>query len=401
MLLATYADCERRRGRQLVRILYHHRTLGDGAEGIHVAAIVNAFRALGHEVKVAAMVGEKTADCQSLIRIFERLRHWVPQALYETMEMGYSLAGYRLLMGNVNGWKPQFLYERYTLFNLSGVMVARRLKIPLIMEVNSPLAYERAQYERLGLQRTAQALERFVLTRADLVLAVSTPLKNYIIKRGVPSERVLVLPNGTDPTLFHPDTKTRQEIRRQSGIPLGTMLIGFVGILRPWHGIELLFDAIARIKNISHNLCLLIVGDGPSQSDLERLAREKGLGNNVIFVGRVAHQKVPGYLSTLDIAVSPRATFYASPMKVLEYMATGIPVVAPRMQNLQDVITDGFNGALFEAENSVNLAAVLSSLIQNESYRRKLGENARATILRGRTWTHNAEQILQLVERLN
>src|SRR5690348_7114458 len=183
------------------------------------------------------MVGENATAAQSCIKTFERLRQWMPQALYETMEMGYSLAGYRFLTGKVNGWKPHFVYERYTLFNLSGLMAARRLRIPFVVEVNSPLAYERAQYDRLALERTAHAFERFVLSHADVVLTVSTPLKNYITDRGVRHERVFVLPNGTDPALFRPNIETRIEIRRESGIPLDARVIGFVGILRSWHGV--------------------------------------------------------------------------------------------------------------------------------------------------------------------
>ena len=384
-----------------MRILYHHRTLGDGAEGIHVASIVNAFRALGHEVKVAAIIGEKTSEARSRVKTFERLRDWVPQSLYETMEIGYTLAGYRLLTGNVNGWKPHFVYERYTLFNMSGLLAARRLGVPFVVEVNSPLAYERAQYDRLALRRIAHGFERFVLSRADLVLTVSTPLKYYLVDRGAPADRIFVLPNGADPALFFSDKQKRVEIRSQRSIPLGATVIGFVGILRPWHGVELLLEAVAQIKNSSPEVYVLIVGDGPSQSDLERLADERGLANRVIFTGRIPHNKVSDYLSAFDIAVSPRATFYASPMKVLEYMATGIAVVAPDTANFQDIITDGYDGVLFEAENSAKLAAALSTLLEEEPYRRQLAANARETIMRGRTWVHNAERILQLVNRLN
>jgi glycosyltransferase involved in cell wall biosynthesis len=88
-------------------------------------------------------------------------------------------------------------------------------------------------------------------------------------------------------------------------------------------------------------------------------------------------------------------------MKVLEYMSTGIAVVAPDTVNLQDIITDGYDGVLFEAENSAKLASALSSLLEEEPYRRQLGANARDTIVRGRTWVHNAERILQLLNRLN
>ena len=188
-----------------MNILYHHRTLGDGAEGIHVASMVKAFRELDHDVKLASLIGEQVASSTSRARILDQLRNVLPRALYETMEMAYSAAGYRLLTRQVNGWKPAFIYERYTLFNLAGLMAARRSGIPLVLEVNSPLAYERAQYETLRLKRAARFFERFLFRRAELVLAVSTPLKEYIIGQGASSEKVVVMPNGTDPSFFRPD----------------------------------------------------------------------------------------------------------------------------------------------------------------------------------------------------
>ena len=383
-----------------MNILYHHRTLGDGAEGIHVASIVDAFRTLGHDVKVASLVGEKTVGSRSRIQMVQQLRKWMPQCFYEAMEMGYNLAGYRLLTHQANGWKPAFLYERYTLFNLSGLMAARHFGIPLVVEVNSPLAYERAEYDRLALKRWAQAFERFVLFRADLVLTVSTPLKEYIAEQGVPPDHIAVLPNGTDPTLFRPELTGREEVRQSLDIPPTATVVGFVGILRPWHGVELLLDAVSQIAAPPESVYLIIVGDGPSQADLERLAQEKGLAGKVVFTGRVPHREVSRYLAAFDIAVSPRATFYASPMKVLEYMATGIPVIAPRTPNLQDIISDGVTGILFNAEDLGDLAASLTLLLNDRALRHRLGQNARASVVAGRTWLHNAARVLELVQGL-
>ncbi len=193
-----------------MNILYHHRTLGDGAEGIHVSSIVEAFRALGHDVRLISLIGKEVAVSTPRVRMLEQVRRRMPRSLYEVMEIGYSVAGYRLLTGQINGWKPEFLYERYMLFNMAGLMAARRLGIPLVLEVNAPLAYERAQYERLSLKRAAQLFERSLFRSADLVLTVSTPLKDYIVHQGVPPANVFVLPNGTKPELFRPNAAARQ-----------------------------------------------------------------------------------------------------------------------------------------------------------------------------------------------
>jgi glycosyltransferase involved in cell wall biosynthesis len=383
-----------------MNILYHHRTLGDGAEGIHVSSIVEAFRTLGHDVKLTSLIGNEVAVSTPRVRMMEHVRRRMPRSLYEVMEIGYSVAGYRLLTSQVNGWKPEFLYERYMLFNMAGLMAARRLGVPLVLEVNAPLAYERAQYERLSLKRAAQLFERSLFRGADLVLTVSTPLKDYIVHQGVPSANVFVLPNGTKPELFRPNAAAHKEVRQRLGISLYAVVVGFVGILRPWHGVELLLDAFSRIGDSAEQVSLVIVGDGPSQAGLEQFAQSLGLSNKVIFTGRIPHRQVADYLAAFDIAVSPRATFYASPMKILEYMATGLPVIAPHMPNLQDLISDGVDGILFKAEDPHELAKSLTTLVKDRALRIRLGENARDTIVGRRTWLHNAKQIFDLVGHL-
>jgi len=383
-----------------MNILYHHRTLGDGAEGIHVSSMVEAFSSLGHNVKVAAIVGDKTNAQSSRARVIEQLRNRTPRSLYEIMEMGYNFAGYRLLMNHVNGWIPGFIYERYNMFNLSGLMAARRLKVPLVLEVNAPVAYERATYNGLVLKGIGSAFERFLFRSADLLLSVSTPLKDYMVGQGAAAEKVVVLPNGTEPAVFRPDTAARAKIRQQLGIPSQGIVIGFVGILRPWHGVEMLLSAFSQIRNLPTQLVLLIVGDGPSEVELKQLTHSLGIANRVVFTGRVRHLQVAEYVASFDIAVSPRATFYASPMKIVEYMATGIPVVAPDMPNVRDLISNGQNGVLFQEENTDALTKSLESLIVNPGRRATLGENARRAVVSFRTWRHNAQQVVDLVRRL-
>ena len=128
------------------------------------------------------------------------------------------------------------------------------------------------------------------------------------------------------------------------------MVIGFTGILRPWHGVELLIQAFAGLYHQHKEAFLLIVGDGPSHSELEQFVASLRITDRVYFTGRVSHRDIPDYLAACDVGVSPRATFYASPMKVPEYMASKLAVVAPAMSNIADLIDDGVDGLMFEPE---------------------------------------------------
>ena len=379
-----------------MRILYHHRTLGDGAEGIHVSSMVNAFRALDHDVLVSALIGGRTNVSTARTRALTQVRRAMPLAVYEALELGYSIVGRRWLAGAIAEWKPDFIYERYTLFNYAGVSAAGRARIPLVLEINAPLAYERAAYERLALKRLARRAERQICSKADLTIAVSTPLKDYLVGEGVAPERVLVVPNGADPAVFKPDAEAGLAIRSRYGIPADAIVIGFAGILRPWHGVDLVVRALARIRTPGDGrVFLLIVGDGPSRGDIERIAADAGVRDRVVVTGRVPHDDIPQYLAAFDIGVSPRATFYASPMKVPEYMAAGAAVVAPDMPNLRDLVTDGTTGLLFAPEDLDALTASLQTLIADASRRRQLARAARAAIVERRTWRHNAAAVLR------
>ncbi len=378
-----------------MRILYHHRTLGDGAEGIHIASMVGAFRSLGHDVHVSSVIGDATNVTTRRTTGLGRIVRVAPRTLYESLEMLYSAPGYLRLASDIRRWRPDLVYERYALYNMAGIAVARRAGIPIVLEVNAPIAWEREQYERLALGPLAHAFERAAWRAVDLVVAVSTPLRAHLIERGVPAERIAVIPNAADPRVFRPDLQARADVRAAYGIPADAVVIGFSGILRPWHGVELLVDAVARLRT-ARACRVLIVGDGPSRASIEARARLLGLQDAVIITGRLPHAAIPRCLTAFDVGVSPLTTFYASPMKVPEYMATGLAVVAPRADNLTDLITDTHDGLLFTPGDADDLARVLGRLVDDASLRAGLSRAARDTILTRRTWPHNAARVLDL-----
>ena len=142
------------------------------------------------------------------------------------------------------------------------VRAAKRLGVPLCLEVNAPLAYERngEQDERLVFRGTAARLESWIPTHADHTVVVSTPLKQYLESVGVPKDKCIVMPNGVDPERFRPKAKN-DELQRKVGIPADAFVIGFTGILRPWHGLDLLLGALEHLKQQNLDVALLIDRD--------------------------------------------------------------------------------------------------------------------------------------------
>ena len=381
-----------------MHILYHHRTLGDGAEGIHISEMIRAFRNLGHNVAVASFIGEKTNTQSRKHGRMAQIARVLPQMLYELAELWYSVPGFFILRRKIKEQHPAFIYERYALFNFAGILAGKIYKIPVFLEVNSPLAVERAQYEKLSLGRFAHYCEKFIWSRVKNIAVVSTPLKEYMIEQGISPSRIMVMPNGADPERMILDKNARTRLRSQLGINDRTIVAGFSGILRPWHGLEILVKAVAHLLHSGCDIKLLIVGDGPSRKAIEELAERLNIADNLIITGRVPHAEVRHYLSVLDIAVSPKTTFYASPMKIPEYMALGLAVVAPKMANIEDLIDDKISGVLFEPEDESDLQANISLLIEDEALRRSVGATAKDIICRKLNWEANANSAAGLYE---
>jgi glycosyltransferase involved in cell wall biosynthesis len=378
-----------------VRILYHHRTLGDGAEGIHVAEMVKAFRAIGHEVRVLSLIGEQTNVSTRKQRRWSSVRAWLPGVTYEFAEIGYNLPGYLSLRRAIADFRPDLVYDRYVNYNYSAIGAARAAGVPVFLEVNSPYSYQKQTFdEKLYLAGVSRRFEHAICARATRVIVVSTPLKRFLVSIGVPEAQVVVMPNGADPDVFTPGFDATP-VRKRLGIE-GRVVVGFSGILRPWHGLELLLEAFEKLAPAFPELHLLIVGDGPSRADTEQRARAAGLSDRVTITGRLPHAEVRDHVAAMDVAVSPRATFYASPMKVLEYMAMGKAIVAPAMDNLRDILVDGDEALLFEAENAASLGTQLERLLRDAGLRRRLGAAARQKIERERTWRHNAEEVTEM-----
>lgn len=293
-----------------------------------------------------------------------------------------------------------FVWQRHDLFQTAGRALADRLGVPLVLCVDAPVVWEA---RRWGVRRPGWGwlLERFgenpLLRSADLVLAVSDEVAEQLSQRGVAPDRILVTPNGVDVHVFTPDADAGS-VRARHGLK-GRFVVGWIGGFHKFHGLDLAIDMAAQLRDEIPELTLLLVGDGVERQRLEE--RGAGLGlDNVVFTGTVAHSEIPAHIAAMDAALvlSPGdGRFHYSPLKLREYMACAVPVIASRAGELADFITEGRDGLLVEPGSVDDLAAAVRTLHDSPDLRSKLGSEGREKMVEEGSWER---QVLRTYDRL-
>ncbi len=379
-----------------MRILFHHRIASRDGQFVHMEELVTALRARGETVEIVGPAHFAEAEFGDDAGFVDWLKRNLPSWLYEILEFGYNWVAYRRLMAACRAYRPDVIYERYNLYTLAGIWARRRFGVPLLLEVNAPLAEERARHGTLALKRFAAWTERKTWRGADAVLPVTSVLADDVKAAGVPEARIAIIPNGIDEARFGA-APSRAEAKARLGLGDATVL-GFTGFVRAWHRLDRVIDLLA---DASDDLRLLIVGDGDARADLEAHAAARGVADRVTVTGIVGREDVPAHVAAFDIALQPGVTRYASPLKLFEYMAVGAAIVAPNTPNIRDVLTHEQDALLFRDGDSAAFAEATSVLIADAALRARLGEGARATIARrGLYWSRNAERVVALATRL-
>jgi glycosyltransferase involved in cell wall biosynthesis len=319
----------------------------------------------------------------------------LPRFGVEILEHAYGSVGARRIVASARDFQPHFIYERYALANTAGVQARRQLEIPLFLEVNSPMVYEMERLGKLVFRRWARRVESEIFREADLILAVSGVLKRLLVEQGVDPTRILVIHNGVDPDLF-PGPEEREDLKAALELK-GRTLVGFSGFLRRWHRVDLALEALAHlIRQGRREVQLVVVGEGPGVGYLRNRAVALGIGDHVTVTGERPPEEVPRLVAAFDVAVLPAINPYASPLKLFDYLAAAVPVVAPDQENLREVVTHEETALLFEPGNSVSFEASLVRLLDDPEMGRRLGRQGRDLIRqRGYTWQDNARRVVE------
>ena len=360
---------------------------GTKGASVHVQEMVRAMRAEGHQVTVfcTRLDDEVPADLLDLDVRHLPLRKTTSLA---EREIAIGEAATRLAKAaEAEGFDA--VYERYSLFSDAGARLATQA--PLILEVNAPLLVEQRRHRGLHDAAAAESATARQFAAASVISCVSEPVAEWALTQGAPRSRVAVIPNGVNTARITP--RQDAEVPR----PDGRLTVGFVGTLKPWHGTELLLEAIALS---SEQFDLLVCGTGPEEPKLEELATCLGIRDRVWFLGAVPPAEVPSILHRLDIAVAPypQGDHYFSPLKIYEYMAAGLPIVASAIGEIPRQLAEGRHGALVPPGNVSELAAALDSLARNPERRRRLGRAARAAAVAEHDWRSRARGLFDLLE---
>jgi glycosyltransferase involved in cell wall biosynthesis len=383
-----------------MKILYHFRVKGVGPERVHISGIAGAFEKLGHTVAFVSptdidpLKSGDVAPQEGLLRaLLYFLADKTPQVAFEIMEILYNVIGFSKLKRAITAAKPRLIYERYAFFCVMGGYLAKKHRIPFVLEVNEVGGFDRVRAQKLVW--LSQKFERYIFSSADLIVTVSDFLKEQIVARGGRRENVLIVPNGIDPDLFT-SIEHRNHVKKKLGLEHATV-IGFVGYLVHWHRLEKLMEVFAEIKATRTDAVLLLVGDGVLRGELETKAKGLGIEDSVIITGRVDHGEVPDFINIFDVAVIPNSNEYRSPIKMFEYMAMAKAIVAPDQSPILHVMRDNIEGFIFKNGRFEDLYAKIEYALDNPGICQSMGCNARKLVTEKFTWEIHARTILDVL----
>jgi PEP-CTERM/exosortase A-associated glycosyltransferase len=290
--------------------------------------------------------------------------------------------------------KPDILHAHSPALNgLAALKAARRHKIPLVYECRAfweDAAVDHGTTTERSLRyHLTKMLETHVFRKVNAITTICEGLRSDIITRGIPTEKITVIPNAVDIDRFNYGIQTDQALRTQLGLQ-NKIVLGFIGSFYAYEGLPLLLEALPKILEKQPETRLLLVGGGPQEQLIKQKTQELQLEKQVIFTGRIAHDQVQDYYNQVDVFVYPRLsmrlTDLVTPLKPLEAMAQGRLVVASDVGGHKELIKNGHNGYLFKANNADALAAAVLSLLNQPQQWDKLRIAGRQYVEQERNW---------------
>jgi glycosyltransferase involved in cell wall biosynthesis len=370
-----------------VRILYvasDQVVPGRTGGSVHVLEVARGLAARGHEVHAVVQAqdgrpGREEADGVA----WHRVRWWPRHRLFRFR----ARAAIDALAAAT---RPQVLMERYYNFGGEGIRTAARRGLPSLLEVNSPVVDHPGSIKAVldGLT-VVRPLRRYRESLCRQATALVSPLPAIV--PAFARARTHEVTWGANVEAFHPGRR-RPALRRELGVPEGAVVVLFSGSFRPWHGVHVLEQAARRLAG-EPGLFFLLVGGGHAA---------EGQGYRGRRLGAVPYERMPEIVASADIGVAPydtarlrqlRLGFYWSPLKVFEYMASGLPTVTIPRAPLSEVVREGEEGLHFREADAADLARALRTLAADGERRARMGARARARVAERYSWAKHCEQL--------
>jgi len=390
-----------------MRILYitlENLSLHKGSV-VHVKEIVNGLRKLGHRVGLVACSlnkSEKADDfynlniipsfmlrllmlrrqphIASLVFLFPYLIRILPQ---------YDIIYAREFHTVIIALLPRLIFRKKLVFEVNGIAnEERRLKKDSLLNHMVVFFIKRA--------------EKLATRYSEKLISVAPQIKLYLTQNfNCPSGKIKVISNGVDTKIFSPihDSPFLTQWKNRLGIKSEDTIIAYVGNLAPWQGIDGLIEIAFRLLSKNRDLRFLIVGEGPLKPVLFKKVLNSGYEGDIVFTGMINHEEIPFIINLADICVAPLRVRTGSPIKVLEYMACGKPVVASRIEGLEFIEAEGA-GLLTVPEDIIGLEEALTELIEEPHKRTDMGQKGMQIARERFSWGSRVTEIEDLLRNL-
>jgi len=365
----------------------------------HVRETCNALARHGHEVRLLTPCpGDVTHLDAQVVHVPPTRAKWLGSDMRHIV-LNSRMA--RAIRREIQTFKPDAMYERYSLYQTAGAQLANKFQLPRILEVNTLLAREQAR--RLHFPWMAQLVENALWRRERAVICVSSTLKRLMIESAGMDELAMVgfkiSPVAVDVEMFSPAVEPAPELLELKG---DRPLAGYVGTLTAWHGVDLFFEVARLLKQ--HGNPTIIMPVGGEDDRVERLrerVRQEGLESHLVFYGSIEHKKVPSFLAAMDICLIADTQDWSSPTKFFEFAAMQRPIIASRSPSVEEVFgSTGTSGLFFERGDANGMVAAIEQLQRNPELGRELGQAARRRVEEKYTWEASVRTILDLYEKM-
>jgi glycosyltransferase involved in cell wall biosynthesis/O-antigen/teichoic acid export membrane protein len=398
-----------------------------GGSVAHTLGVINGFKELGYTVLCASSSMQSTLQSLDLpyfqelkvYPVFAFLR-WKLGHLRWRLDCLFANIFFTIqLLGTLKRESVQFIYQRYSLLNCVGLIASKLKGVPLILEYNGSEVWvfkAWSEHRWFTLPRISQAVENLNIRHATFIVVVSQQIKDDLVHKGIEATKILVNPNGVDPSFYDPEKL--QDLRIETRNLLGLtdkFVFGFIGTFSYWHGIEVLAHIIPALVKKHGHVHFLLIGDGPLKKFITDAITQARVEDAVTFTGLVQQRHARSFLAACDAFLCPTqpnadgTPFFGSPTKLFEYMSMGKPIIASDLGQLSELLSPSARvedeslithhcGFLVKPEDFDSFYTAAEKIIQLDStHKQKMGSNARAKVIASYSWRRHVENIQAFV----